>query len=67
MDSLDFLLTASEAAKLLGLKISTIRRLTSTGKLPTVRPTGKRAVRYSTRALEDLIRLRSMPMLERNR
>ena len=40
MDDVDRLLTADEAARLLGLKSPTIRRLTAAGELPVVRPTG---------------------------
>ena len=58
----DRLVTAAEAAKLLGLKISTIRRLTHSGELPFVRPTGRRAVRYRLRDLEALVRMRSFPV-----
>ena len=58
------LITAEEASRFLGLKVSTIRRLTARGGLPCVRPTGKRAVRYRLRDLEDLARLRSTPMRE---
>jgi len=61
------LITADEAARFLGLKVSTIRRLTAQGGLPCVRPTGKRAVRYRLRDLEDLARLRSAPMREAQR
>ena len=61
------LITADEAARFLGLKLSTIRRLTAQGGLPCVRPTGKRAVRYRLRDLEDLARLRSAPMREAQR
>ena len=61
------LITAEEAARFLGLKVSTIRRLTAEGGLPCVRPTGKRAVRYRLRDLEDLARLRSAPMREAQR
>ena len=46
METLDRLLTADEAAKFLGLKTSTVRRLTSTRELPVVRPTGKGPVCY---------------------
>ena len=58
------MITAEEAARFLGLRLSTIRRLTAEGGLPCVRPTGKRAVRYRLRDLEDLARLRSAPMRE---
>ena len=61
------LITADEAARFLSLKVSTIRRLTAQGGLPCVRPTGKRAVRYRLRDLEDLARLRSAPMREAQR
>jgi excisionase family DNA binding protein len=44
-ETLDRLLTAEEAGKVLGLKTSTVRRMTYTRELPCVRPTGKRAVR----------------------
>jgi excisionase family DNA binding protein len=55
------LLNAEQAASILGLKVSTIRRLTYTRELPVVRPTGKRAVRYRLRDLEALLRMRSQP------
>lgn len=55
------LLNAEEAANFLGLKLSTIRRLTYAKELPVVRPTGKRAVRYRLRDLEDLLRMRTQP------
>jgi len=56
------LLTCEECARLLGLKPSTIRRLTYTRELPVVRPTGKRAVRYRLRDIEALLRMRTQPM-----
>ena len=56
------LLDVNQAAELLGLKVSTIRKLTMQGALPVVRPTGQRAVRYARRDLDDLIRLRSQPI-----
>jgi excisionase family DNA binding protein len=59
------LLTAEQAAHMLGLQVSTVRRLTYTRELPCVHPTGRRAVRYQLSALEALIRLRSQPMRER--
>jgi len=58
------LLTAAEAADYLGLKVSTIRRLTYTRELPVVRPTGKRAVRYRLSELEALLRARSQAARE---
>lgn len=61
-DQEDRLLTAAESARRLGLKISTIRRMTYAGELPVVRPTGKRAVRYRHSDLESLLRMRSQPM-----
>ncbi|MBI4169611.1 MAG: helix-turn-helix domain-containing protein [Acidobacteria bacterium] len=61
-ETIDRLLTAEEAARFLGLKVATIRRLTYSRDLPAVRPTGKRAVRYSRRDLEALLRMRSQPM-----
>ncbi len=60
-DIVDRLLNADEAARFLGLKIATVRRLTYTRELPVVRPTGKRAVRYRLRDLEALLRMRSQP------
>ncbi len=60
-DTMDQLLTAAEAGRLLGLKISTVRRLTHTRDLPCVRPTGRRCVRYRLSDLQALIRMRSQP------
>lgn len=59
---IDELLTAEQAADLLGLKVATVRRMTNSRDLPCVRPTGKRCVRYSRSDLEALIRMRSQPM-----
>lgn len=64
MSDINRCVTAAEAAEYLGLKVSTIRRLTYTRELPFVRPTGKRAVRYRLRDLEALLRMRSQPMRE---
>lgn len=61
-DTMDRLLTAEEAGRFLGLKTSTIRRLTYTRELPCVRPTGRRAVRYRLRDLDALLRMRSQPV-----
>ncbi|MBI4240239.1 MAG: helix-turn-helix domain-containing protein [Candidatus Rokubacteria bacterium] len=61
-ETIDRLLTAEEAARFLGLKVATIRRLTYSRDLPAVRPTGKRAVRYRLRDLEALLRMRTQPM-----
>lgn len=55
------LLNAEEAGRFLGLKTSTIRRLTYTRELPCVHPTGRRAVRYRLSDLEALLRMRSQP------
>lgn len=55
------LLNAEEAGQFLGLKTSTIRRMTYTRELPCVHPTGKRAVRYRLSDLEALLRMRSQP------
>lgn len=60
-DTTDKLLRAEEAADFLGLKTSTIRRLTHTRELPCVRVTGRRAVRYKLSDLQALIRMRSQP------
>lgn len=65
MRSDDRLLTADEASRVLGLKVTTIRRLTYTHELPVVRPTGRRAVRYRLSDLEALMKMRSQPMRER--
>ena len=62
MDDPDRLLNAEEAGQLLGLKVATIRRLTASGELPVVRPTGRRAVRYRLRDLKALLRLRTEPI-----
>lgn len=61
----DRLLTAAEAAVFLSLAVATIRRLTWAWELPTVRPTGRRAVRYRLSDLEGLVRLRSQPARRR--
>jgi excisionase family DNA binding protein len=61
------LITAEEAARFLGLTLATIRRLTAAGELPVVRPTGRRAVRYRLRDLDDLVRMRTQPIGERLR
>ena len=55
------LLTAAEAGQILGLRTSTVRRLTYTRELPCVHPTGRRAVRYKLSDLEALFRMRSQP------
>lgn len=58
---LERLLNAEEAGQFLGLKTSTIRRLTYVRELPCVHPTGRRAVRYRLSDLEALLRMRSQP------
>ncbi|HEV8329479.1 MAG TPA: helix-turn-helix domain-containing protein [Nitrospiraceae bacterium] len=58
----DHLLTAAEAGRFLGLQTSTIRRMTTAGELPVVRPTGKRCVRFRHSDLDALLRMRSQPM-----
>jgi excisionase family DNA binding protein len=55
------LLNAEEAAQFLGLKTSTVRRMTYARELPCVHPTGRRAVRYKVSDLEALLRMRSQP------
>jgi excisionase family DNA binding protein len=55
------LLNAEEAGQFLGLKTSTVRRMTYTRELPCVHPTGRRAVRYRLSDLEALLRMRSQP------
>jgi len=66
MDDRDRLVTAEQAAHYLGLKVATVRRLTATGALPSVHPTGGRAVRFRLRDLEELVRMRSAPMRARS-
>lgn len=60
-DTIDQLLTAAEAAAFLGLKTATIRRMTFEKRIPCCRPTGRRAVRYRLRDLQDLVRMGSQP------
>ena len=55
------LLNAEEAGQFLGLKTSTIRRMTYTCELPCVNPTGRRAVRYRLCDLGAELRMRSQP------
>ncbi len=55
------LVKAEECARILGLKVSTVRKLTYTREIPCVRPTGRRCVRYRLSDLMDLIRRRSQP------
>jgi len=47
------LLNAEEAGQFLGLKTSTIRRMTYTRELPCVHPTGKRAEKASERQTRE--------------
>jgi excisionase family DNA binding protein len=56
------LLTAEQVADLLGLKLGTIRNMTSGGELPRVR-LGKRAVRYRYLDILALIENRSVASL----
>ena len=58
---LEHLVNAAEAARMLGLKVATIRKLTYTRELPCVRPTGRRCVRYRVADLLELIRRRTQP------
>jgi excisionase family DNA binding protein len=57
----DRLLTAVEAAEFLGLRLATIRKLTYQRRLPVVRPTGRRTVRYRLSHLEKLVKERTQP------
>ena len=66
-DTLDRCVTAEEAGRLLGLKTSTIRRLTYEKRLPCVRVTGRRAVRYRVSDLQALVRMRAEPMRSEGR
>lgn len=52
-------LTAQEAAEVMGVSVATVRLLTRKGELPTVRPTGRRIVRYPLRALLKLLEERT--------
>ncbi len=63
VDQQDRLLTAVEAAVFLGLRLATIRKLTYQRRLPVVRPTGRRAVRYRLSDLEKLVKERTQPAL----
>ena len=58
----DRLLNAEEAARFFGLKLATIRRLTAAQEIPHVRITGRRAVRYRLKDLQELVRMRTQPM-----
>ena len=58
------LVDARTAGQILGLKVSTIRRLSYERRLPIVRPTGRRAVRFRLKDLHALIRERTQPMRE---
>ena len=49
------LLTAAEAARLLGVKASTVRALGRRGDLPIIRPTGSRLVRFQLVDVHALI------------
>lgn len=66
-EDLDRCVNAEGAGQVLGLKTSTIRRMTYTKELPCVRPTGRRAVRYKLSDLRALLKLRSQPMREPRR
>ncbi len=57
----DHLVNAESAAKILGLQVSSIRKLTYLRQIPCVRPTGRRCVRYRVSDLLDLIRRRTQP------
>jgi excisionase family DNA binding protein len=60
-EKIERLLNAEEAGQFLGLKTSTVRRMTWSRELPCVHPTGRRAVRYRLSDLEALLRMRSQP------
>ncbi len=60
-DGGDRLVNADAAARILGLKVATIRKLTHTKEIPCVRPTGRRCVRYRLSDLLALIRRRTQP------
>jgi predicted DNA-binding transcriptional regulator AlpA len=57
----DRCLTAEKAGRLLDLKVSTIWRLTYERRLPCVRVTGRRTVRYRLHDLEALLLMRRQP------
>lgn len=52
-ETVDRLLTAEEGGRFLGLKTSTVRRMTYTKELPAVRPTGKGAEKASERQARE--------------
>jgi len=53
------LLRDSEVASRLGLRVATIRKMRADGRLPSVRPTGKRAVRIPSDAVDALMQRRT--------
>jgi len=61
METADRLLPAAQAAEVLGVGVSTIRRLTQARELPHVRPTGRRTVRFRQSDLHQLLRERFVP------
>jgi len=50
------LLRLDEVATRLGLKLATVRRMVREGRLATVRPTGRRAIRVREEDVEALVR-----------
>lgn len=52
---LERLLTCEEVAQCLGLKVSTVRKMIYNRQLPTVHPTGARAVRVPRKAVEKIV------------
>jgi len=60
---LDRLLTAREAAEMLRVEVSTIRRWTSDRRLPVCHPGGGRAVRYRQSDLLKCLEKWSKPAL----
>jgi len=61
-DQIDELLTVDQAGRFLGLKPATIRRMVWDGQLPVIRPTANRAIRFSRKDLESLVRMRTTPI-----
>jgi excisionase family DNA binding protein len=57
------LVTAEEAAELLGVELSTVRQWTYQRRLPVIHPGGGRAARYRLSALLDLMDAWERPAL----
>jgi excisionase family DNA binding protein len=67
MDERDRLLPIDEAATLLALRVSTLRKMVLMRQIPVVRITGKRAVRFRLSDLQSLIEMRRSPAVADDR